>query len=798
MYDEEFGIGDLWNKSASVSLKPTGDLHVIAVFSKIPYVRGLADPADGGKVSGSGLCAAGKKVTLKATANKNFTFLGWTTEDGGEFVATTPALVVDRSAKPTENSKTSTTITEIDGDVTYYAVFKSDPEVFAIVDATDEKGAEPTGKGVGKYVAGTITGMGKYAIGKTKIALKATANKGYVFSGWYDAYGELLTKDAAYTIAAMGEDDVEYTAKFITAAEDKASIALALTMAAEAEALGLSTNEIASITNFCGVVMNWQLAANALSATTIKVAGLPSGLKFTAKDIMKKGSKTEVDIPANTIYGAPTAASKTDRSGNVTPSKVVFTVTTAGKSTQTFAINLYIDPLPDWAVGTFDGATYAGDSVEASGLVQAFTVAVNGKISGKLLRADGTWTLAADSFASYDAENDAYLATVIGKNGKLLETNEVTVAASGVTGTTLSEAAVTWTAYQNLWKRADTKADMPVIKKDIKVDYELVPGDANNKLTLTFKKDGAVAFAGKVGGASVSGSSQLVNDGEGWKVTLYAPQKGTFAGFCKTLAVALTLDAQNIVTEVAIGGGDAPVGAGSWFTGEFNGYGDAQFPTGGDTEFLNGLFAINVAANLAFTGTFTGTDGSTASFSGTFARDGSSYVATGVSITVKGKTMSMGLMCDPQPYAGSDEGFGEIGGGSEDVQDEPCIALNCAWQNIWKRTDLAAEWKPAFAAGTEKTLDLQDTWLADLSVGDSLTYAFGADGAVSITGKIYGESVNATATLDLEGLDGSNGTMHCNFFFLANGHLYQQQFTFPRQATVAASDISLDSFVRID
>ena len=193
-----------------------------------------------------------------------------------------------------------------------------------------------------------------------------------------------------------------------------------------------------------------------------------------------------------------------------------------------------------------------------------------------------------------------------------------------------------------------------------------------------------------------------------------------------------------------------------------------------------------------------GADGSTASFSGTFARDGSSYVATGVSITVKGKTMSMGLMCDPQPYAGSDEGFGEIGGGSEDVQDEPCIALNCAWQNIWKRGDLAAEWKPAFAAGTEKTLDLQDTWLADLSVGDSLTYAFGADGAVSITGKIYGESVNATATLDLEGLDGSSGTMHCNFFFLANGHLYQQQFTFPRQATVTATDITLDSFVRID
>ena len=132
------------------------------------------------------------------------------------------------------------------------------------------------------------------------------------------------------------------------------------------------------------------------------------------------------------------------------------------------------------------------------------------------------------------------------------------------------------------------------------------------------------------------------------------------------------------------------------------------------------------------------------------------------------------------------------------MQDEPCIALNCAWQNIWKRSDLAAEWKPAFATGTEKTIDLSETWLDGLVVGDSLTYSFGAEGSVSITGKIYGENVSATAKLHLEGCDSSTDTMHCNVQFIANGHLYQQQFTFPRQATVTATDITLDSFVRID
>ena len=573
---------DIVSDKAKWQVVVTNDEDYVAVFEQIPYVRGLADPADGGKVSGSGLCAAGKKVTLKATANKNFTFLGWVEADaqervppaGGsqssateEYIATTASLVIDRSAKPAASSKTSTTITNLTGDVTYFAVFKSDPAISVAVDTTDGTGAEPTGKGAGKYVAGTITGMGKYAPGKTKIALKAAANKGYVFNGWYDADGVLLTKDATYTIAAMGESDVEYTAKFVTAEEDKASISLAV----NGDVLGAAQPESAPYqTNvWCGVDLAWPLAADALSATTIKVTGLPSGLKFTAKDIVDTKTK-QVTVPANTIYGAPTAASKTDKNGNVTPSKVVFTVTTAGKSTQTFAINLYIDPLPVWAVGTFDGAADDG------GIVQAFTVASNGKISGKILEGGRTWALAAASFSRVEHVEDGvvFRAIVIGKANKETFTNEVTVTAeNGVgiaTGGPQSSAAAAaeeslapeWTAYQNLWKRADTKSEQPVIKKDIKVDLELgEPGNANDTVKVTFKKDGVVAFAGKVGGASVSGSSQLVlnparPESAPYHVTLYAPPKATakppFDGWSETLAVDLVLGDQNVVTAVTL------------------------------------------------------------------------------------------------------------------------------------------------------------------------------------------------------------------------------------------------------
>ena len=435
----------------------TNDEEYVAVFEKIPYVRGLADPADGGKVSGSALCPAGKKATLKATTNKNFTFLGWVrggprgtalpgAGDGragrplpaadGEFVATTPSLVIDRSAKPAANSKTSTTITEIDGDVTYYAVFKSDPEIFVTVDATDEKGAEPTGKGAGKYVAGTITGMGKYAPGK-KVTLKAAANKGYVFAGWHDGgRGATALPDGVISLAAslsfeMPSNDVQYVARFVTAEEDKGSIALAVD-GLELEPWVSKTETHAFATNiWTGVYLEWPVASSALSATTVKVAGLPSGLKFTDKPVTTKiGSGrtavTVTNVLANTIYGAPTAASKVNaKTSEVTPSAVKVTVTTAGKSTQVYQIDAVVDALPAWAQGTFAGGMTDGGQV-------SLTVSAAGKTSGKALGDGLTYTLAAPYYAWFEMTDGVsnFLADVTAtwsyKEGtKTIKTNEV-------------------------------------------------------------------------------------------------------------------------------------------------------------------------------------------------------------------------------------------------------------------------------------------------------------------------------------------------------------------------------------
>jgi RHS repeat-associated protein len=52
-------------------------INVTANFAEIPVVTGLPRPPEGGAVTGSGLCLPGKSVTLKATAAKNWWFMGW-------------------------------------------------------------------------------------------------------------------------------------------------------------------------------------------------------------------------------------------------------------------------------------------------------------------------------------------------------------------------------------------------------------------------------------------------------------------------------------------------------------------------------------------------------------------------------------------------------------------------------------------------------------------------------------------------------------------------------------------------
>ena len=474
----------VWSNKPTVSWKVANDLTVMADFEKLPYIRALADPADGGKVTGSGYCAAGKKVTLKATANKGYVLEGWyRVEDdpAGRMiipVAASPTLVVDRSAKPGKSSAQQTVVTDVDGDATYFA-------------------------------------------------------------------------------------------KFITVQEDLEAIALSV------NGVALSATEAFATNLICGVAVNWPVVSSGLSETTVKVAGLPSGLKFAAKPVTSKigtgkNAILVTNVPANTIYGAPTAASKTakDRktgATTVTPSAVKVTVTTSGKSSQTYQINTTVDPLPAWAQGTFAGGWEILNEDIAFGGQVSLTVSAAGKLSGKALGDGLTYTLAAPCYSDFVAVADEdglasnFLADVTAswsyrEGSKTIKTNEVvqvSVADNGIGG--YAEAEDWFGAYTVNWKVEPWKTIGKAFDKQMQTyailsDGTISDGEADiaaplgeavvGRVILKFAANGNVSVAGefvigydakkaRYATVKATGSATLVPvDGEHGVVFVYLAPKG--------------------------------------------------------------------------------------------------------------------------------------------------------------------------------------------------------------------------------------------------------------------------------
>jgi len=313
---------------------------------------------------------------------------------------------------------------------------------------------------------GKVSGQGVYARGK-KVTLKATANKGYVFAGWRAAERGILP---TYSFTMPGED-VALGVAFVTDDEDRAAIA------ASVDGMLLSGNGRATNV-MAGVSVEWPVVAEALSDTTVKVSGLPSGLKFTAKDIYVKGSKTEIDVPANTIYGTPTAATKSGK-----PSAVKVTVTTAGKTKREFVLSLTVADLPSWAVGTFNGGSDAGQL--------SLTVANTGKMSGKWLTDGKTWALSATGYDSHLDESagthETLFASLRAKCGK--ETREILIGVTpyGLTG--YDGTGILFVADAFDWKSGELKTLAAKIAKAPALDCD-VDGEQPGTVTLKFGANG--------------------------------------------------------------------------------------------------------------------------------------------------------------------------------------------------------------------------------------------------------------------------------------------------------------------
>ena len=424
------------------------------------------------KVTGGGKYPAGKKVSLKATPGKGNVFAGWYGPVNTACCGMEPVYATGRLSQSATYSYVTT-----DADVALTAMFATESEdkaslkVSILDDATEDDGTYELDLSDTNLVSsltvpkltvkGLPTGL-KYDAKTMKIAGKATKPGVYA-----------VTVEATNTSVKKATDDSR--GKFTLTVPNKASAAL--------PHLKSATNAYG--TNFAGVVFDPAVVdcTPAEEGWTVKVAGLPAGLKYNAN--------------TGKITGVPTKAG----------SYTVTFAATKGKAKEEATITLNVVALPDWAVGTFDGEAVNVEVMDDDGMsrtvvgIVSLTVSATGKISGKMFREGETWTLSAESFDVYDEHGEYFIATGIGRCGKAAFTNLffVSYGSDIVQGRGTVDCDETFFARQNLWKTKEWN----VLSKSFAGKSLTLSGTADglptdgDTVTLTFASSGAVTASGK-------------------------------------------------------------------------------------------------------------------------------------------------------------------------------------------------------------------------------------------------------------------------------------------------------------
>ncbi len=151
---------------------------------------------------------------------------------------------------------------------------------------------------------GKVTGAGSYNA-NAKAKLSATAQKGYVFAGWWtvDSEGEYLPFTSSATV------DYRTTSMTVTMPEEKETTLYAMfvdsgyntTLSATVNAFNAEGHEagVALVNAETGLPISVEVGS--FSLPTVTVTGLPSGVKFDAKTLVISGTPTTPGVYPLTI-----------------------------------------------------------------------------------------------------------------------------------------------------------------------------------------------------------------------------------------------------------------------------------------------------------------------------------------------------------------------------------------------------------------------------------------------------------------------------------------------------------------
>ena len=146
-------------------------INIVSGGTQYYNVSVMANPTDGGIVSGDGGYQAGQSCTVTATPNSGYTFTNWM--ENGNVVST--------------NASYTFTVT---GNHYLTANFQAQPQTYTIAVS-----ANPTN-------GGTVTGGGTYQQGQ-QCTVSATPNANYTFTNWTEN-GNVVSTNSSYTFNVTG------------------------------------------------------------------------------------------------------------------------------------------------------------------------------------------------------------------------------------------------------------------------------------------------------------------------------------------------------------------------------------------------------------------------------------------------------------------------------------------------------------------------------------------------------------------------------------------------------------------